>query len=135
MDLFLEKDYIKSILVLATTYPHWKNGSEPLFVHHLCEQLTSEYRVIALVPLYPGASRKENMEGVLVHRFCYFLPAGELLAYYGGITQNLKKNLPKQLLVPFFPISQYLHITVREGFGLAAAESMAYGLPAVATIT
>ena len=103
---------MRSILVLASTYPRWKDDSEPLFVHYLCEQLTREYRVIALVPHYPGASRHEDMDGVLVHRFRYFLPAGERLAYNGGIIQNLKKNRLKLLLVPFFLASQYLHILV-----------------------
>jgi glycosyltransferase involved in cell wall biosynthesis len=103
---------MKSILVLASTYPRWKGDTEPLFVHYLCEQLTSEYRVIALVPHYPGADRKENMDGVLVHRFRYFLPSGERLAYDGGIMQNLKKDRLKLLLVPFFLISQFIHILV-----------------------
>jgi glycosyltransferase involved in cell wall biosynthesis len=103
---------MKSILVLASTYPRWEKDTEPLFVHYLCEQLTSKYRVIALVPHYPGASRKENMDGVLVHRFRYFLPSGEHLAYDGGIIQNLKKNRLKLLLVPFFLISQFIHILV-----------------------
>ena len=101
---------MKSILVLASTYPRWENDTEPLFVHYLNEQLSREYRVIALVPHYPGASRQENMDGVLVHRFRYFLPSGERLAYDGGIIQNLKKNRLKLLLVPFFLISQYIHI-------------------------
>jgi len=103
---------MKSILVLASTYPRWKNDTEPRFVHDLCKQLTSEYRVIALVPHYPGASRKQDMDGVLVHRFRYFLPVGERLAYDGGIIQNLKRNRLKLLLVPFFLISQFIQILV-----------------------
>ena len=81
---------MKSILVLASTYPRWKKDTEPRFVHDLCKQLGREYRVIALVPHYPGASLEQDMDGVLVHRFRYFLPAGERLAYDGGIIQNLK---------------------------------------------
>ena len=64
------------------------------------------------------------MDGVLFHRFRYFPPAGERLAYNAGIIQNLKKNRLK-LLVPFF--------LIREGSGLAAAEAIACGLPVVAT--
>jgi len=103
---------MQSILVLASTYPRWKNDTEPRFVHDLCKQLSSEYRVIALVPHYPGARRKEDMDGVLVQRFRYFLPAGERLAYDGGIIQNLKRNRLKLLLVPFFLISQFIQILV-----------------------
>ena len=100
---------MKSILVLASTYPRWENDTEPLFVHYLNEQLSREYRVIALIPHYPGASRQEEMDGVHVHRFRYFLPVGERLAYDGGIIQNLKRNRLKLLLVPFFLISQYIY--------------------------
>ena len=103
---------MQSILVLASTYPRWKNDTEPRFVHDLCKQLSSEYRVIALVPHYPGARRKEDMDGVLVQRFRYFLPVGERLAYDGGIIQNLKRNRLKLLLVPFFLISQFIQILV-----------------------
>jgi glycosyltransferase involved in cell wall biosynthesis len=103
---------MQSILVLASTYPRWKNDTEPRFVHDLCKQLGREYRVIALVPHYPGARRKEDMDGVLVQRFRYFLPVGERLAYDGGIIQNLKRNRLKLLLVPFFLISQFIHILV-----------------------
>ena len=103
---------MQSILVLASTYPRWKNDTEPRFVHDLCKQLSREYRVIALVPHYPGARRKEDMDGVLVQRFRYFLPVGEHLAYDGGIIQNLKRNRLKLLLVPFFLISQFIQILV-----------------------
>ena len=103
---------MQSILVLASTYPRWKNDTEPRFVHDLCKQLSREYRVIALVPHYPGANCEEDMDGILVHRFRYFLPSGERLAYDGGIIQNLKRNRLKLLLVPFFLISQFIHILV-----------------------
>ena len=103
---------MQSILVLASTYPRWKNDTEPRFVHELCKQLSREYRVVALVPHYPGARRKEDMDGVLVQRFRYFLPVGERLAYDGGIIQNLKRNRLKLLLVPFFLISQFIQILV-----------------------
>ena len=101
---------MKSILVLASTYPRWNNDTEPLFVHYLCKQLAREYRVIALVPHYPGASRHEEMDGIQVHRFRYFFSFGEHLAYDGGIIQNLKKNRLKLLLVPLFMASQFINI-------------------------
>jgi hypothetical protein len=45
-----------------------------MFVHYLCKQIAREYRVIAPVPHYAGASRYKDMDGILVHRFRYFLP-------------------------------------------------------------
>jgi glycosyltransferase involved in cell wall biosynthesis len=63
--------------------------------------------VIVLAPHYPGASRREEMNGVVVYRFRYFFPFAEHLAYDGGILTNLKRNRLKLLLVPFFVIAQF----------------------------
>ena len=101
---------MRSILVLTSTYPRWQRDTEPAFVHFLCRQLTGKYRVIVLAPHYPGSLRKETVEGVLVYRFRYFFPFAENLAYNGGIIANLKNNILKWLLVPFFLASQFIHM-------------------------
>lgn len=101
---------MQSILVLTSTYPRWQEDTEPAFVHFLCRQLTGKYRVIVLAPHYPGSLRKETVAGVLVYRFRYFFPYAEKLAYNGGIIANLKNNILKWLLVPFFLASQCFHI-------------------------
>ena len=95
-----------SILVLTSTYPRWEGDIEPAFVHFLNRQLADKYRVIVLAPHYPGARSREVMDGIVVHRFRYFFPAGEHLAYHGGIITNLKNNRLKLLLVPFFLLAQ-----------------------------
>lgn len=97
---------MQSVLVLTSTYPRWENDTEPAFVHFLNRQLAENYRVIVLAPHYPGARRQETMDGILVHRFRYFFPFGEHLAYAGGIISNLKSNRLKLLLVPFFLLAQ-----------------------------
>lgn len=97
---------MQSILILTSTYPRWHKDTEPAFVHFLNRQLADKYRVIVLAPHYPGASRREIMDGILVYRFRYFLPFGEHLAYTGGIITNLKNNRFKLLLVPFFLLAQ-----------------------------
>jgi glycosyltransferase involved in cell wall biosynthesis len=101
---------MRSILVLTSTYPRWHGDTEPAFVHFLCRRLTDKYRVIVLAPHYPGSLGKETVEGVLVYRFRYFFPFAESLAYNGGIIANLKNNILKWLLVPFFLASQSLHM-------------------------
>ena len=101
---------MRSILVLTSTYPRWQGDTEPAFVHFLCRQLRSRYRVIVLAPHYPGSARKETVEGILVYRFRYFFPFAEYLAYDGGIIANLKGNILKWLLVPFFLVSQCIHM-------------------------
>jgi len=99
-----------SILVLTSTYPRWQEDTEPAFVHFLCRQLTSKYRVIVLAPHYPGSLREETVDGIQIYRFRYFFPFAEYLAYDGGIITNLKNNILKWLLVPFFLVSQSFHM-------------------------
>jgi len=101
---------MRSILVLASTYPRWEKDVEPAFVHFLCRELSSHYRVIVLAPHYPGARRQEEMDGILVYRFRYFFPFAEYLAYNGGILANLKNNRLKMFLLPFFVCSQLFNI-------------------------
>ena len=103
---------MNTILVLTSTYPRWRGDIEPGFVHLLNQQLSRHYRIIVLAPHYPGARRHETIDGIEIHRFRYFLPSGEHLAYNGGIIANLKKNRLKLLLVPFFLTAQLVHITL-----------------------
>ena len=77
-----------------------KGNVEPAFVHLLCRQLGAKFRIIVLAPHYPGAARREKLDGVLVYRF----------RYSGGINANLKYCRIKYLLVPFFAIGQLLAI-------------------------
>ena len=101
---------MRSVLVLTSTYPRWQGDTEPAFVHFLCRQLASRYRVIVLAPHYPGSLREETVDGIRVYRFRYFFPFAENLAYNGGIIENLKGSILKWLLVPFFLVSQSFHM-------------------------
>ena len=99
-----------TLLVLTSTYPRWKGDVEPAFVHLLCKQLSTNFRIIVLAPHYPGAARREELDGILVYRFRYFPSLAEKLAYNGGINANLKNCRLKYLLVPFFALGQLLAI-------------------------
>jgi glycosyltransferase involved in cell wall biosynthesis len=99
-----------TLLVLTSTYPRWKGDVEPSFVHLLCRQLSSSFRIIVLAPHYPGAALQEELDGILVYRFRYFPSSAEKLAYNGGINANLKNCRLKYLLVPFFALGQLLAI-------------------------
>jgi glycosyltransferase involved in cell wall biosynthesis len=103
---------MRSILVLTSTYPRWQGDTNPAFVDFLCRQLTGKYRIIVLAPHYPGAKHSEHIDGIEVHRFRYFLPFAEKLAYDGGIIENLKRTPLKWLLVPFFLVSQALNMVL-----------------------
>lgn len=99
----------KKLLVLASTYPRWKDDPEPGFVHELSRRLTDNFEVTVLCPHAKGAEVQERMDGVDVQRYRYAPAAFETLVNNGGINGNLKKSPLKWILVPFFLLSQLIH--------------------------
>lgn len=98
----------KTLLVLASTYPRWKDDPEPGFVHELCRRLASRYHVVALVPDAPGADPSGWMDGVRIVRYRYAPRRLQTLVNDGGIAANLRRSVWKWLLVPGFVGMQYV---------------------------
>lgn len=96
------------VLVLASTYPRWRDDPEPGFVHELCRRLTAHFDVIALVPDAPGADPSGVLDDVEVVRYRYAPRRLETLVNNGGIATNLRRSLWKWLLVPGFLVGQYV---------------------------
>ena len=93
----------KKILVTTSTFPRWKDDTDPPFVYELCKRLVdSGIDVDVLVPHAEGARSREIMDGINVYRYKYFFERWQTLAYSGGILANLRKNKLNYLLVPFF---------------------------------
>jgi glycosyltransferase involved in cell wall biosynthesis len=97
-----------TLLVLASTYPRWRNDPEPGFVHELCRRLARSINVIALVPDAPGADPSGVFDGVDVVRYRYAPRRWQTLVNHGGIATNLQRAAWKWLLVPAFAGAQYL---------------------------
>ncbi|HRQ65516.1 MAG TPA: glycosyltransferase [Xanthomonadaceae bacterium] len=97
-----------TLLVLASTYPRWRDDPEPGFVHELCKRLAVRFRVIAVVPDAPGADPSGELEGVEVVRYRYAPRRWQRLVNDGGIVTNLKRSPWMWMLVPGFIFSQYL---------------------------
>lgn len=98
---------LPTLLVLASTYPRWRNDPEPGFVHELCQRLSQRFQVIALVPDAPGADPDGILDGVEVVRFRYAPRPLQTLVNNGGIVTNLRRSRWKWLLVPGFVLAQY----------------------------
>src|SRR5690606_38138575 len=96
------------ILVLASTYPRFRNDHEPIFVQNLCQELTQEFEVDVLVPHAPNIPRRERQDGVNIYRYRYAPQSMEQLAYDAGILMNLKRKKWTGLLVPLFMLSQFI---------------------------
>jgi glycosyltransferase involved in cell wall biosynthesis len=97
-----------TLLVLASTYPRWRNDPEPGFVHELCRRLARSFNVIALVPDAPGADPSGVLDGVDVVRYRYAPRPWQTLVNNGGIATNLQRAAWKWMLVPAFVGAQYL---------------------------
>jgi glycosyltransferase involved in cell wall biosynthesis len=96
------------ILVLASTFPRWKNDTLPPFVFELSRGLAKYFNITVLAPHYSGAKHQETMDGMDVRRFSYMPDRWEKLAGEGGIMPNLHNNPALYLTVPFFFIAEIL---------------------------
>lgn len=101
---------LPKLLVLTSTFPRWKNDTEPPFVYELSKRLTKDFDVFVLAPHYKEAKKFEIMNNIKVYRFKYFFEKWEKLTYSGGIPANLKKNKFLYLLVPLFLISEFFSL-------------------------
>lgn len=96
------------LLVLASTYPRWKDDHEPGFVHELSRRLREAFDVTVVTPRTPGAIAREEMDGVRVIRYRYAPARLETLVYDGGIAANIARSKWKLLLLPGFIVGQYI---------------------------
>ena len=143
--IFMDK---KNLLIITSTFPRWKNDTDPPFVFELAKRLTGAFNITVLAPNYPGALAEEAIEGLKVHRFRYFLKNLEILAGSEGILPTLKKNKLFYLIVPFFILAEFIallklikktkpaiihaHWILPQGFVTALAHKMT-GVPFVVT--
>ncbi len=98
------------IIVVTSTFPRWKNDTDPPFVYELSRRLTDSFDVTVHTPHYPGAQRRETMGGMKIHRFRYFFGPFERLAGSIGILPTLRSNKLYLLLVPFFMFAQFFSL-------------------------
>ena len=139
-----------NILIMATTFPRWKNDTEPNFVFVLSKLLAGYgNKVVALVPHFHKAKKYEIIDDIKIYRFPYFLPYKfQRLCYEGGIFGNLKRykiaflQLPFLFLFEFFNTVKLIkrekinvihaHWTVPQGF-IAFLCKKLYGTPYIVT--
>ena len=103
----MQINHKKKVLIVTSTFPRWKDDTDPPFVFELAKRLTDDFDITVLAPHYPGALLKETFEGIQIYRFRYFLKKFEKLAGSEGILPTLKKNKLFLLLVPFFVLAEF----------------------------
>lgn len=102
---------MQKALVIASTFPRWKDDTTPGFVYELSRRLSDKGRKIIVLAPHSGKSAKyEKIGNLEVHRFQYFIPANlQKVAYGAGIIPNVKSNPLAMIQVPFFLLSEYLN--------------------------
>ncbi|MFQ5444697.1 MAG: glycosyltransferase family 4 protein, partial [Nitrospinales bacterium] len=100
----------KNVLLFASTFPRWETDAiTARFVYDLGRELIKYFNVYVLTPHAPGAKRYEEMEGMKVVRFPYFLPLNSQALVDGtGMLSCLRTKKSSILQIPFFIICQYL---------------------------
>lgn len=97
-------------MIVATTFPRWKNDPGPApFVFDLARHLLEYFDVSVLAPHHPGAAQEEEMAGLDVMRFRYFFPESrEVLADGRGIQNNIRASLLGKIQAPLLLAAEYL---------------------------
>ena len=107
------------IIVLASTFPRWKEDSIPTFVQ---DQLTylklirPDWEIFVLAPHDEGAKSFETTKYGEIHRFKYFYPSRYQRLVYPAILPNLSNNKWLYFQVPFLVLSEFfalLRLNVR----------------------
>lgn len=98
--------------MVATTFPRWKDDSEPAFIYGIAKGLVQQgVEVKVLSPHTAGALEREEWNGVKIIRFHYFYPHSlERLCYRGGILANFKKDFLAKVEIPFLFISEFIYL-------------------------
>ncbi len=106
------------ILIVTSNYPRWPGDSTTPFVHNFARELVNQgVQVRVLAPHFEGAKRKDNMDGVEIRRFRYWLPeSGQTVCYQGGALGNLKKSWLNKLKLPVLVACEFFFTLVQTLF-------------------
>ncbi len=91
------------VCLLTTGFPRFEGDLFGSFVLELARALHRQgLRVGVLAPHDRGVPLREEIDGIQVRRFRYFIPRWQRLAYGGGMPTNLRGSWIARLQVPFF---------------------------------
>lgn len=113
----------KRLLITGSTFPRYKNDTEPRFILDFAKAIKEYVDVTVLVPAAPDAADREVLEGVNVIRYHYFpIHSLETLCYPGAIVPRIKQKKVRALLVPGLFLSLFYHlIKLRKNYDIVHA--------------
>lgn len=98
------------VLLLTSNYPRWPGDTTTPFVHNLAVDLLGRgWSITVVAPHSPGASTREELDGIEVHRFRYAVPeSAEDVCYGGGSLVNVRESKATALKVPLVVGAEWL---------------------------
>ena len=104
------KDGERNVLVLATTFPKWEDGSTPKFVYELSKELDRHAnKVVVLSPHDQGSAFHEEMGGLEVYRYPYFFPIRYQTLRTGSTVDKVQSSHLAKIQIPFLILSLFAH--------------------------
>ena len=105
---------IVKVCMPTTSFPLTKGDPSGSFIFEQARQLVNlGIEVDILAPHNSGALKKEDMDGVAVHRFRYVLPENlQTLCYRSGIPENMKGSTWARLQLPLLTSSFILQTII-----------------------
>jgi glycosyltransferase involved in cell wall biosynthesis len=102
------------ICMPTTSFPLTQGDPSGSFIFEQARHLVNlGIEVDILAPHNFGVLKKEDMDGVSIHRFRYVLPEGlQTLCYRSGIPENMKGNTWAKLQLPFLTSSFILQTII-----------------------
>ncbi len=102
----------RNLLIVTPIFPRWVGDSVASHtVHDLAVSLVRYYNVYLLCPHYFCAADREEIEGVQIVRYRYFVPdKWQLLSSAEGLLENIKLGFFAMLQVPFFVAAQAYYL-------------------------
>ncbi len=103
-----KKNYQFKVCILTSGFPRYEGDLFGNFILSLSKELIKQgFRVSVLAPHAPKVKKTEELDGIKVYRFSYFLPfALQKLCYGSGIAPNIRRSFLARLQLPFFFFSQ-----------------------------
>lgn len=99
-----------SVLVLATTFPRWKDDTTPKFVSDLSQEIQGENtEIIVLSPHHPDSKLRETMSGMEIYRYPYFYPKKYQKLREGSTVEKVQQSYLAKLQIPLMIFSLFVH--------------------------
>ena len=102
------------VCILTTSFPLRRGDLSGLFIFDQGRYLIRQgIEVVVIAPHHAGVPKRESVEGMVVRRVRYFLPAAlQKLCYGSGIPHNLKHGFLPKIQLPFL-LCSFLLQTMR----------------------